>query len=210
MFSYFDLKLVLNHPLAADRWRSTVAELARVGINDYTRIEARLCTDPKESFNRSILLALQYFVLSGKDRLLFMEDDIVFKSSVSKLGGVLRNAIAELPDNWEILYLGANVHVGGFNPPLRHSPHLCRLMNAWTTHAVAFSRKGAARILSEKPPVKDSMFDGWLSDRLISYQAFCVVPMVAFQRAGKSLIWGNNVNYDPVFIESNSILLNSK
>lgn len=210
MFDYFDFKVVLNHPAAVERWRQTVSELERVGLKGYTRFEAFI-DHPHRSFNRSIIGVIGEFVASGKKRMLFLEDDVIFKRNTELLKRHYLAAMVELPKDWEVLYLGCNLHVGGFQPPTRYSQHLCRVYNAWTTHAVAFSREAAIRILAEAPSIeKIGMFDGWLSDNLKDYRAYCVTPMLAMQRPGDSLIWGGKVNYDPIFIESNNILLNSK
>jgi len=138
-----------------------------------------------------------------------LEDDVVFGDAFLT-NAVLNCAIQELPENWDILYLGANLHVDGFKEPIRYSSHLCRIYNAWTTHAIAFNHKCVKWIAYNQPQFHEGMFDGWLSSQLFHFNAFCVTPMVAFQRPGNSLIWGHDVDYDPVFRISSDKLVNLK
>jgi hypothetical protein len=209
MFDFFDSIVVLNHPLAVDRWRLTVTELQRVGIKGYTRFASLPDETPHRSFNRSVNGILSTFRDSGKSRLLMLEDDVVFDDAFLT-NAVLNCAIKELPENWDILYLGANLHVDGFKEPIRYSNHLCRIYNAWTTHAIAFNHKCVKWIAYNQPQFHEGMFDGWLSSQLFHFNAFCVAPMLAFQRPGNSLIWGHDVDYDPVFRISSDKLVNLK
>lgn len=210
MFGFFDYKVVLNVPSAVDRWRQTVIELSRVGIHDAVRFEALPDENSRCSFNRSMNGILNSFLRTNKQRLLIMEDDIVFVQSEKVVNSIISTVVQQLPASWDILYLGANLHVEGFKEPVRISDNLCRIFNAWTTHAVAFNRKCVKWIAYNQPQFHDGMFDGWLSTQLHNFNAFCVCPMIAYQREGRSLIWGNDVNYIPVLEVSNEKLLNLK
>lgn len=210
MWAFFDTKIVLNVPSATERYSQTVRELSRVGIADYNKFEAIPANSPYESFNRSMFRILINFLRSEGNVLLILEDDVVFIDYDNLVCSRISAALQQLPAYWDILYLGANLNVEGFQKPLYYSPNLCKIYNAWTTHAVAFTRVAAKRIVKLGPPITDGMFDSWLSNHLKDFNTFCISPMVAMQRPGKSLIWGNNVNYDPVFIESNNILIQTK
>lgn len=207
MFDYFDCKMVLNVPSAAERLRRTVNHLQQVGISDYTVFSALPDETPHRSFNRSMNGILNAFLKTDKQRLLILEDDVVFSDDAE---GILKAARLQLPTEWDILYLGANLHVGGFKEPIRYSKNLARIYNAWTTHAIAFNRKCVKWLAYNQPQFHEGMFDGWLSDQLFHFNAFCISPMIAYQHSGESLIWGNRVDYTPVFDESNKILLNLK
>jgi hypothetical protein len=210
MFDFFDMKVVLNTPSAAERMQRTVNELRRVGITDFIRFEALPDETPHRSFNRSVNGILNLFAKSDKKHLLMLEDDVVFNGFELDLNKLLGQAINELPDNWDMLYLGANLHVDGFQEPIRFSNHLCRIYNAWTTHAIAFNHKCVKWLAYNQPQFHEGMFDGWLSSQLFHFNAFCITPMIAFQRPGKSNIWGHDVDYEPVFRISSDKLVNLK
>jgi hypothetical protein len=196
---------VLNVPSAVQRWQLTVNELERVGICDYERFEAIADIGPHQSFNRSVNKIICDFFFSDKRNLLLLEDDVIFLDL-----NYFDAALNELPADWDILYLGANVAENSFDKPIRYSPHLCRVFNAWTTHAVAFNRSLFIReLIIHQPGYSVQMFDNWLSGQLHRCKAFCISPMIAIQRPGNSYIWGGDANYTSVFDHSNDILKNA-
>lgn len=141
---------------------------------------------------------LEQFFESGKGNCLILEDDVLF----TDIGG-LGNSLSELPENWEILYLGANIRE---ERPERYSGHLFRLKNAWTTHAIAYTRKAVEKIIAEFPN-EHYMYDNWLGDNLHRFEAFITAPMTAIQRPGRSDIWGHDVDYEYVWRETRQKLL---
>lgn len=135
-----------------------------------------------------------------------MEDDVIFKDLAP-----LDAAIAELPENWDVLYLGANITDGVFgikeNPPVRYSAHLWRLRRAWTSHAIAYTREAAERICRVYDPWVNGMYDEFLSSTMLpKLEAFIVSPMVAWQRPGKSDLWGGNADYTGAFEWGNKFM----
>ena len=199
--AYFPLKVCLNHPSAQERWGFSIEEFKRAGLTDVARFEALPSIGPHQSFNLSVKTILQYFLRSPYDRLLFLEDDCVFV----KLDHI-EQALNELPEDWDILYLGANIMHSGDPKPVYFSPHLCRVHNAWATHAIAYSKKCVNFILSNVPGISEQMYDNWLSGNLSRFNSYIVTPMAAYQRPGHSLIWGSTTNYDEVFTGSDIIL----
>ena len=145
------------------------------------------------SETRNILLD---FLFSEDNRLLHLEDDVVFREL-----GHLPQAIAELPADWDILYLGANLICwnNGEPEPERYSEHLFRVRAAWTTHAVAYHKRCIRKVLEGQPSFDALMFDNWLSTRLPELNAFCVAPMVAWQRPRYSQIWKREDDYSEIF-----------
>jgi hypothetical protein len=201
MLEYFDLKICLNHPTATERWGSCLQEFKRISLPGVVRFEALPDIGPHQSFNRSVRTILQYFARSPYKRLLFLEDDVAFVRPETA-----DEAIRELPEDWDILYLGANVlHPTGAKPEA-YSPHLCRVHEAWTTHAIAFNKKCVNFILENQPGLSEAMFDNWLSGNLSRFNSYIVSPMAAYQRPGHSLIWNSTTNYETIFTGSDIIL----
>jgi hypothetical protein len=122
-----------------------------------------------------------------------LEDDVTF-SSINHLP----QALIDLPEDWDILYLGANV-VGtdlcNWPEPEYYTDNLRRVKQAWTTHAIAYSEKGLKYVLDNWDYTNGQIFDDWLRCNLEKMQAYIVYPMVADQREGFSDIWQRKVNY---------------
>lgn len=201
----FGMRVLLNRPDATQRWADSLLELNRAGLYNVLRFAALPDIGPHQSFNNSVNAIVKAFYNSKEETLLFIEDDIIF----NKLDH-LNNAFAELPHDWDILYLGANLISDQVNSrPERYSRHLCRIFGAWTTHCVAINRKVAKFIIDNQPGTSDCMIDGWLSSNLHLFKAFVVTPMAAYQRPDISYIWGRPVDYGPIFKASDILLANT-
>lgn len=173
------------------------AEFARVGLTPqpYHAVKE---IGPHQSFSHSERNILLDFLFSDDNRLLHLEDDVAFCDLDH-----LSQAISELPTDWDILYLGANLVCwnNGEPAPERYSPHLFRVRAAWTTHAIAYHKRCVRRILERQPEFSAQMFDNALSDLLPELNAYCVAPMVAWQRPRVSSIWQRGVvdDYTAIF-----------
>lgn len=192
IFDFFSRKTVLTCDDV--EWCSFQNEAARVGLDGYQKFEALPDIGPHQSFNRSTRKILIDFYESRAERLLFLEDDCVFREM-----GHLENALAELPADWDIVYLGANLLNG---TPERYSDHLFRVFSAWTTHAIGYNRKVVPFILENQPGFSERMFDNFLSDALPNLNAYVIAPMVAYQRPHVSAIWNRYDDYTPIFEQS--------
>lgn len=185
-------------------WPLFCQEAERVGLDGVWRFDAlpidgERIKGPHQSFSGSVRQILSDFYALEQDSLLFMEDDCVFQPLEH-----LETALSELPSNWDIVYLGANLVCwnNGEPWPERHSEHLFRVRAAWTTHCVGFNRKVVPFILENQPPLDQAMIDNWISSQLPYLNAYCVAPMVAYQRPRFSEIWKRHDDYTPIFEES--------
>lgn len=167
-----------------------MAEFDRIGLADVKQFHAIEADQPYKSFCLSMYIMLKVFLATGKDTLLIFEDDVIFK----KLDHV-EAAFSQLPPDWDILFLGANITtmVTGIAefPPVKYSPYLHRVRRAWTTHAVLYSRKVVEKIVQLYPVNSFEMYDFWLSQNILpNNKCFLINPMIAWQRPGKSDLWG--------------------
>jgi hypothetical protein len=199
MWNFFDRIVCLTADNA--EWLKARAEFNRVGLDNVIKFEALPDIGPHQSFNRSTRQILIDFCESGSQRLLFLEEDAEFVGLKH-----LEKALSELPDDWDICYLGGNVSEENFRKPEKYSTHLCRVFNCWTTHAVGYSRKVVEDILQLQPGFSEKMYDNYLSDRLSEFQAFIVNPMVAVQRGRISSIWKTYCDYTEKFEASNKVM----
>lgn len=172
------------------------AEFLRVGLSP-VKFPAVKEIGPHQSFSHSERNILLDFLYSDDETLLHLEDDVVFRDLSH-----LPQAISELPDDWDILYLGANLILwdnGEIPKPERYSDHLFRVRAAWTTHAIAYNKKCVRMILEQQPMFSVVMYDNYLSTLLAELNAFIVAPMAAYQRPRFSSIWQREDDYTQVF-----------
>lgn len=185
MWSFFDRRICLT--TIPEEWEIGRQEFERVGLK-VEKFQSIPDIGPHQSFSKSEREILCQFWLSEQSTMLHVEDDCIFRDLTH-----LPEALSELPDDWDVVYLGANLILWGDAPkPERYSEHLFRVTAAWTTHCVGYSRKGARFLLEQQPGLSEMMFDNWMSSRLPEMNAYCVAPMVAYQRPRKSSIWKMN------------------
>src|SRR5688572_28072205 len=124
----FDKIYCINIYRRTDRWEQSLKEFAKVGI-DVERFKAYEGDNRHLAFNKSQYHCLQKGLADGCNTFLVLEDDVEFRNWQH-----LQEAMKELPEDWDILFLGGNlIGCGGieFRKPWRYSPHLFRLVDIW-------------------------------------------------------------------------------
>lgn len=200
-WNFFDRRVCLT--TLDEEWRMGQAEFNRVGLQ-VEKFQSIPDIGPHQSFSHSMNQILREFHESEDKTLLHVEDDCSFQELWH-----LEYALHQLPEDWDIVYLGANLVLWEQEkpmPPVRHSNYLWRVYGAWATHAVGFNKKVVPFILENQPDYSERMFDNWLSTQLPNLNAFVVAPMVAYQRARFSSIWGRFDDYTDIFRESDRLL----
>lgn len=149
---------------------------------------------------------LKTFLDTGEKSLTAFEDDVIFRPVDH-----LDKALSQLPEDWDILYLGANITSMVFGidqfPPVRYSDYLYRVRKAWTTHAVAYSRRIVDIIVRHYPVNEFHMYDNWLNESILpNYKCFLINPMICWQRPGHSDLWGQETDYTGAFIYGDKIM----
>lgn len=197
-WDFFSDIYVLNQQDRPDRWKECEAELKRVGMPYYYQFYSIPADPPMKSFCLSQHEILKTFVREGGQTLLDLEDDVVFNSLEP-----LEKALEQLPQDWDIVYLGCNLR--GIIPR-PYSENLRIPSSPWMTHAIGYSRKAAEYIAKHYDPLTNQMFDDWLSHNISLFNTFLVAPMVAGQRPGKSDLWGCQTDYTSTIKEGNLLL----
>ncbi len=134
----------------------------------------------------------QIFTEATGDVLIF-EDDATYRGWATSL----QNAIDDLPADWDMLMLGANIKDLRLD---RISKNLVRTYGAWTTHAILYSHRFAKEMaeLDLDIPI-DEYFRTKVHPKGNSY--ICV-PFLSFQRPSESDIEGGYKNYTSLFEDS--------
>ena len=173
---------IINLKHRTDRWEEIQRQVRAFGITDYERVEA--VPGGYLGFNASVRLALQ-----GDGDMLLLEDDCVFNNHLFDL----QEAIKELPADFDLLYLGANVK----SRQQRYSERLFKLTDAWATHAIYYSAKGRKWCMENYTDQITTIYDEWLNTvgQDSGLQRYIVKPFLAVQADGYSDIWGANTVY---------------
>jgi len=186
MNNYFQNIVCLSLKDRTDRRKQATEELGNQGINFefFNAIPGGF-----SGFNMSQKLIFGQY--KNKGSLLVFEDDVEFLhpwEDVSK-------SLEELPDDWDMIYFGANVR----QPIERHSDHLLRLKNAWTSHAIGYSEK-MVTYLSKNWSGKYTtpfVYDEWLRVYIQpKFNVFITDPMYCTQRRSFSDLMKTVSNYD--------------
>lgn len=190
-WDFFETILYINLDHRQDRNINILQTFLLIDMPHWIRIPGILNSPGSinDGFNQAQRNALE----ACKGPSVIFEDDCVF-GDMYHLG----EALDELPEDWDMLYLGANV-VGSdlcnWPVPESVSPHLRRVTQAWTTHAIAYSEKGRDYILDNWDLSTNQMFDDVLRCNLEKMQAFIIDPMICDQLKDYSDIWKRDVDY---------------
>lgn len=121
--------------------------------------------------------------------LMFFEDDFEFTDDFDE---VFDKAVAELPQSYDMLYLGANLQA----PVTRYSDHLVRVNGAWLMHATLLSAKFIDYIIDNYPHSNIRIADEWYRRIAPQREFYMTVPMISYQRKDYSDFVGRYVYYD--------------
>lgn len=178
--------------LTLDRTAEAEAEMRKFGI------EYRLFTGIRHRAGH-IGCAMSYYKIfeenQDKDMLLVFEDDVQFVRSP------LTFSIDGVPNDWDAIYLGANIKA----PCDNSFGQFSRMFGAWTTHAILWSKRLRDKILTEYLPEKGTPIDEWLNRRMWELKMYVTNPFYAIQRAGLSTINQGNADYITIFNSQNRL-----
>lgn len=198
----FDKIYVINLPSRPDRKYQIESQLKQMG-QEYEILPAVSGKDFKNQLagpdagrngcSVSHILAFKRAEYLGLDNYLILEDDAVLRMGFP---GLMKNCMQDLPDGWDMLYLGASIPQE--ETTTRITDRIHRLHKAFTTHAYMVNMKDHFLFKAMIEQFDFSMpIDAWFSIHHREHiQAFITVPPLAWQREGFSDIEGRNMNYN--------------
>lgn len=164
---YFDKIFVINLASRPDRWEHVLAQMAVLGIEKFERFEAYQKPIDHHGFPNGNLgctsshrALYEIIAYHGWKRVLILEDDFAY--CVDDPQKTFQRMIGEVPENWDMLYLGGHY---AERPVARVSPHVIKIGRMLTTSSYgitgAFARK-IAPYISGIGPI-DSLLSGFLA-----------------------------------------------
>jgi GR25 family glycosyltransferase involved in LPS biosynthesis len=170
---------LINREDRPERLTHARGQLSKVGFN--ARLFPAIVSDNGWAGCRSSHLAILEKCKTDPFHLIY-EDDIEFVGD--NFHEIIQEAIKELPEDWDALYLGANPT----KPQEQYSEHLYLLNGAYTTHAIIWHNRagGAVEYMLEH---KDEILkiDAFISAVLMpKFNFFLTRPMLVTQHQFKS------------------------
>jgi hypothetical protein len=205
-FDYFDKIYCINLDSRPDRWQETECEFTAVGISAYVRIPGVAASSGRLGCARAIYNAVEKALNDACKTVLICEDDVHFPKGGEYTNRKLQSALTQLPEDWDALYLGGTLtnqfHI---NPVEAYSTDLLKLRSAFTTHSIAYSRKGLQKLMQEVSAIPEHVngiitryeaIDVYLAkEYLHKNNCFITNELLSFQRPSYSDICNNYQNY---------------
>jgi GR25 family glycosyltransferase involved in LPS biosynthesis len=190
---FFDKIYVINLDRRLDRWESVSKQLKDLNV-EFTRVSAvdgkaleipgwQACT----MSHRKVLQEAQDI---GLNNVLIFEDDVVFTKDFSER---LSKAIAELPEDWDIFYLGASFH----KTTVQISSQLSRADETYCNHAIGINKSTIDLLL--KKVSENDVIDKVIASLQSQIKAYAITPSICVQYANHSDIQEKYVDYSWLF-----------
>ena len=181
----------LNLRSRPDRWSAVQDECKKLDLN-VMRVGAIRTTLGWEGCKASHIQLLQH----AKDEGIFMiiEDDMKVIGSKAEY----EKSLLELPDDWDMLYLGASFPAEAPDKLVKYTDSLCYLQGGLCTHALLFNNQhGVADwiINNQKGLFIDQMYMKFVQPK---FNCYITYPMIATQQEGYSDITHKHTDYSEI------------
>lgn len=205
-FDYFDKIYCINLDSRPDRWLEAKQEFAALGVSTYERIPGVVASSGRWGCAKAICNTVEKALADGCGTALICEDDLYFPKGKDYTNRKLQAAISQLPENWDALYLGGTLTNQFHTSPVEsYSIDLLKLKSAFTTHTIAYSRKGLQALLQGLHATSAHIggiitryeaIDVYLAkEYLHNNNCFITNELLSFQRPSYSDICNNHQNY---------------
>lgn len=179
---YFDRIVLIHLKRRVDRWEECLVQLRKggIGLEEVTVFEGHdMPGDGNRGCTASHRGVLELIGHHGWERTLILEDDfhVEHEDMQERFGSM----IGDVPDDWEMLYLGGHY---GEKPIARVSSHVIRCSRMLTTSSYAVTREFARRMapwVCGIGPIDTLYYATHMEGRCYIFQ-----PRLMVQRAGVS------------------------
>jgi GR25 family glycosyltransferase involved in LPS biosynthesis len=177
-----------------------------MGISTYERVPGVIASSGRLGCAKAIYATVEKALNEGCKSVLICEDDIHFPKGIEYTDRKLQAALTQLPEDWDALYLGATLTNQFHAQPVEaYSTDLLKLRSAFTTHSIAYSRKGLQKLMQEVSAIPGQVngiitryeaIDVYLAkEYLHKNNCFITKELLSFQRPSYSDICNNYQNY---------------
>lgn len=193
--SYFDKVLCISLSRRKDRWEHALHEFKTYGI-EAQRIEGVEMRDwGNDGCTWAHRKVLDIIRTSTWNRVLVLEDDfrVVHSDFQQRFGQMIK----EVPDDWELLYLGGHYADA---PKSKVSEHVIHINRMKTTSSYGITKAMAARMapsIHGSGPI-DELFSGFSE---VS-KAYIFKPRLMVQYPSFSDLQRNHLNYEPCMMDT--------
>lgn len=187
-----DKTYLINLPARTDRMRIAKQQFERAGITDYTIFPAidarRLKLTGTTEANQGLIgcFMSHYFILheailNKYKRITVFEDDVLL---VQDFKNKYETAMAQIPDKWQLLYLGYYERTGAAK--IKVSENITIPKNTWGTHAYMVQNDGIKIIYDNLQTIR-SHIDVQISEDIVQKMyTYCISPAICHQSGIKS------------------------
>ncbi len=176
----------INLKERADRWAQVQADLAKLQI-PVERFEAIWDVVGHQGCIKSHVQLIRQVKHEGL--FMILEDDIKLIGSMPDLF----KALAQLPPDWDMLYLGATL----MRPLVRYSPNLFRLQSGMTTHAIIYNNQNrVCEYIIEH--MNGAHVDVFMMQVQKLFNCYITYPMIMTQFPGDSDTTGDWTDYEEI------------
>lgn len=187
---FFSRIVLINLVTRTDRLLESSDELNKYGV-PFEVVRAIKNENGQRGISDTLRALFKESLKMGHKKLLVFEDDVKMLVEPNEFDRVMDLAQVELPTDWDMLYLGANIPYPSC--AWEYSPHLIKIGYALSLHAVAYSSKCMERILRvpRQLPIDVQIAKEvhWAASSFVTY------PLLCTQRPGYSDIESREVSY---------------
>lgn len=198
-FDFFEKIYCINLNKRIDRWVKVKKEFEKIGILDKVeRFNGIEKNDGRIGCIKSHLEIIKKAKKEGLNNVLVLEDDVTFVDE--KILENLSKAISQLPKDFNLLYLGANIHY----PLDSISDNLVVIKRGYSTHAICYNKNIFDVIIEKYETLNEiktmeDILDVYLANQIQgnpNYKCYLVKPLLATQINDYSDIEKRKVDYN--------------
>lgn len=161
ILSFFEKIYFINLEDRVDRLDKCLEIFKEYNINYYERVNGIKILeddypylDQKSRSQLGCALSFYKIIKNAYDNkfenILIFEDDFYFIHAKEKTEEILSNSIKNLPKEWDIFYLGANIMYDYCTSPMvSFEKNLFKVNSAYCTHSMAFSKNGIFKFIEK-------------------------------------------------------------
>lgn len=207
---YFQKIYCINLDRRPDRWQECLDQFSihNLEVSRFSGVDAKNIPEIMEKVNRtpglvfgdigcgrSHRLIIEKAKKDNLDNVLILEDDVEFHDNLNE---IFSESIQEVPDDWDILFLGGNHSLNNIwqkEPVTKISDHVYKLIFCYSTHAYAVRKKAYDKII-ECLLLENNKGDVLFSHAQVQLNTYVLRPHLAWQRASYSDVQENFEHYE--------------